>query len=343
MGRLARKINRARTVDWVRLRRDRIVQGRARKGDCMEKIYVGIDISKDSLDVAVHASDKQWRFSNDTAGITKLCRMLVKLGPALVVFEATGGYEMPLYLSLDEANLPVASINPRQIRDFAKSTGKLAKTDALDARVIAHFGFAIKPTPHPVPDTHCLKMAQARRIQLLEMITAETNRLRGKPKALRRRIEAHIAWLQKELADTDRELKEMIGEDPIWRDKDTLLQSTPGVGPTLSATLIAQLPELGTLNRRKIAALVGVAPLNRDSGIRRGRRTVWGGRGHVRAVLYMATLVASRFNPAIRNFYLRLCSAGKTKKVALTACMRKLLTILNAMLKHHVPWSYSPC
>jgi transposase len=309
----------------------------------MEEVYIGIDISKDSLDVAVHALDKQWRFTNDTVGITKLCRMLVKLAPALVVFEATGGYEMPLYLGLDEAKLPAAPVNPRQISDFARSTGKLAKTDALDARVIAHFGFAVQPVPHPVPDTHELKVAQARRVQLLEIITTETNRLRGMPKALKKRIEAHIAWLQKELADTDRALKELIGKDPIWRDKDTLLQSTPGVGPTLSATLIAQLPELGTLNRRKIAALVGVAPLNRDSGIMRGRRAIWGGRGHIRAVLYMATLVATRYNPVIRHFYTRLCSAGKTKKVALTACMRKLLTILNSILKHRVPWSYSPC
>ena len=308
----------------------------------MEKVYIGIDISKDNLDVAAHASDKQWRYSNDPAGISNLCKMLAKLGPALVVFEATGGYEMPLYLSLDEAGLPAAMVNARQIRDFAKSTGKLAKTDSLDARVIAHFGFAIQPMPHPVPDTQELKIAQARRIQLLEMITAETNRLRGVPKALKRRIEAHVVWLKQELAGTDRELKETIEKDPIWREKDSLLQSAPGVGPCLSATLIAQLPELGNLNRRKIAALVGVAPLNRDSGIFHGRRTVWGGRANVRAVLYMATLVATRFNPVIRDFYLRLCSAGKRKKVALTACMRKLLTILNSMLKHHVPWSYSP-
>ena len=304
---------------------------------------MGIDISKDSLDVAVHASDKQWRFANDPAGIAKLCRMLVKLEPTLIVFEATGGYEMPLYLGLDGARLPAAPVNPRQIRDFARSTGKLAKTDSLDARAIAHFGYAIQPASRPVPDTHELKMAQARRIQLLEMVTAETNRQRGVPKALKRRIEAHIAWLKKELADTDRELKETIEKDPIWREKDSLLQSTPGVGPTLSATLIAQLPELGNLDRRKIAALVGVAPLNRDSGILHGRRVVWGGRANVRAVLYMATLVATRFNPAIRNFYLRLCAAGKRKKAALTACMRKLLTILNSMLKHRIPWSYAPC
>lgn len=304
----------------------------------MDKVYVGIDISKDSLDVAAHGSYKQWQYSNDRAGITSLCKMLVKLQPALVVFEATGGYEIPLYLSLDKAGLPAAPVNARQIRDFSRSTGKLAKTDALDARVIAHFGFAIQPIPHPLPDTHELKIAQSRRLQLLEMITAETNRLRGMPEALKRRIEAHIVWLNQELADTDRELKEIIKKDPIWREKDRVLQTTPGVGPTLSATLIAQLPELGTLNRRQIAALVGVAPLNRDSGILHGRRTVWGGRTHVRAVLYMATLVATRFNPVIHHFYLRLCSAGKPKKVALTACMHKLLTILNAMLKHGTPW-----
>jgi transposase len=309
----------------------------------MEKVYVGIDISKDSLDVAVYASDKQWRFSNDQSGITSLCKMLVKLKPALVVFEATGGYEMPLYLSIDEAGLPAAPVNARQIRDFARSTGKLAKTDSLDARVIAHFGYAVQPVPHPVPDTQELKVAQGRRLQLIEMITAESNRLRGVPKALKIRIEAHIAWLKKELADTDRELKDLIEKDPVWREKDSLLQSAPGVGPTLSATLISQLPELGNLDRRQIAALVGVAPLNRDSGIFHGRRTVWGGRVHVRAVLYMATLVATRYNPVIRTFYQRLCYAGKRKKVALTACMRKLLTILNAMLKHRTPWSYSPC
>jgi len=309
----------------------------------MEKVYVGIDISKDYLDVAVHDSEKQWRYCNDLAGITRLCKMLVKLEPALVVFEATGGYEIPLYLGLGEAGLPAAPVNARQIRDFARSTGKLAKTDSLDARAIAHFGFAIQPAPHPIPDTQELRVVQARRIQLLEMITTETNRLRGAPNVLRVRIEAHVAWLREELGDTDRELKGMIEKNPIWREKDSLLQSTPGVGPNLSATLIAQLPELGNLNRRQIAALVGVAPLNRDSGILRGRRMVWGGRANVRAMLYMAALVATRHNRVIRDFYLRLCSAGKRKKVALTACMRKLLTILNAILKHRIPWSYSSC
>lgn len=309
----------------------------------MERIFVGIDISKDSLDVAIHAVNKQWHFSNDRAGISNLRKMLVKLKPVLVVFEATGGYEMPLYLSLDEAGFPVAPVNARQIRDFARSTGKLAKTDYLDARVIAHFGQAIQPSPRHVPDTHELKIAQARRTQILEMITAETNRLRGAPKALKKRIEAHIAWLNRELDDIDRELKEKIENDPIWREKDTLLQSVPGVGPTTSVTLIAQMPEMGTLDRRQIAALAGVAPLNRDSGTFHGRRIVWGGRTQIRAILYMATLVATRHNPVIREFYTRLCVTGKRKKVALIACMRKLLTILNSILKHHVPWSYSPC
>jgi transposase len=309
----------------------------------MEKVYIGIDISKDKLDMALHGSNKKWQFTNDPVGISKLCKELLKLDPALVVFEATGGYETPLYLSLDEAELPAAPVNPRQIRDFARSTGKLAKTDVLDAKVIAHFGYAIRPLPHPVPTTQELKIAQSRRTQLLEMISAENNRLKGSPEKLRKRLEAHIEWLKQELKDTDQELKEMIQQDPIWKEKDDLLQSMPGVGPTLAATLIAQLPELGTLNRWQIAALVGVAPFNRDSGILHGRRKVWGGRSQVRAVLYMATLVATRFNPIIRSFYTRLCIAGKSKKVALTACMRKLITILNSMLMHKTPWNPVNC
>jgi transposase len=305
------------------------------------EMYIGIDISKDSLDIAVHETSQRLHFSNDRSGIAKLCRKLKQMKPDLVVFEATGGYEMPLYLGLDEAGLPAAPVNPRQIRDFARSTGKLAKTDILDARAIAHFGAAIKPEPRPVPDTQELKTAQARRTQIIEMITAENNRLRGMPKDVKQRIKAHIVWLQNELADTDRNIMQLIKNEPDWQEKDRLLQSVPGVGPTLSATIIGSLPEIGTLNRRQIAALVGVAPLNRDSGRYHGRRSIWGGRGRVRTVLYMATLVATRFNPVIRRFYDRLCAAGKSKKVALTACMRKLITILNSMLKHQTSWSFT--
>ena len=209
--------------------------------------------------------------------------------------------------------------------------------------MIAHFGYAIQPLPHPVPATQGLKTAQSRRVQILEMINAENNRLKGAPPKLKTRLEAHIEWLQQELKDTDQELKNLIEQDPIWRERDQLMQSMPGVGPTLAATLIAQLPELGTLNRWQIAALVGVAPFNRDSGILHGRRKVWGGRPQVRAVLYMATLVATRFNPVIRSFYTRLCAAGKSKKAALTACMRKLIIILNSMLKHNAPWNPDYC
>lgn len=307
----------------------------------MGKIYIGIDISKDSLDVAVHASGQRWQFVNDDAGIASLCQLLAKLKPVLVAFEATGGYEFPLYVALDAAGLPAVPVNPRQVRDFARSMGKLAKTDAIDARVIAQFA-SVNPElkQKRIADTQELKEAVTRRKQLLEMVIAERNRLRGAREALRTRIESHIAWLKCEIADIDRELKDEIKKDPVWREKDNLLQSTPGVGPTLSAALISQLPELGTLNRREIAALVGVAPLNRDSGKMHGRRTIWGGRASLRAVLYMATLSATLHNPAIRCFYERLCSVGKSKKLALTACMRKLLTILNSMLKHHTPWSY---
>jgi transposase len=319
----------------------RIVQGRAGKKEQVGKEYIGIDISKDSLDVAIHGKTKITRYSNDRSGIKKLCDMLVEMKPALVVFEATGGFEIPLYVSLDKAQLPATPVNPRQVRDFARSTGKLAKTDALDAVVIAHFGYAIQPEPHPLPDTQELKILQNRRSQLIDMITAETNRLRGMPKSVKQRIRAHISWLQEELANTDHGLHEMIQKAPVWKAKDKLLQSVPGVGPVLSSTLISRLSELGNLNRKEIAALVGVAPFNRDSGGFHGRRSIWGGRAKVRKALYMATISASRFNPVIREFYQRLLAAGKLKKVALTACMRRLLTILNAMVKHDTPWYYS--
>ena len=310
----------------------------------MDKVYIGIDVSKDSLDVAVHGVKNLMHVSNDQAGIQKVINLAMKRNAMLVCFEATGGYEIPLYAALSEAGVPVSPLNPRQIRDFARSMGKLAKTDAIDAQVIAHFASAAQDLkPKPISDTQRLKVIVTRRNQLIEMITMETNRLRGADKDLRAGIEAHVTWLKKQLEDTDAKLRKLIEHDPTCRNKDNLLQSTPGVGPIVSATLVAQLHELGSLNRRQIAALVGVAPLNRDSGMSRGKRSVWGGRGRVRAALYMATLAATRFNPVIRRFYERLLRAGKVKKVALTACMRKLLTILNAMLKHHTPWSYSSC
>ena len=316
-----------------------------------EKVYAGIDVAKDKLDIAVHSSEQRWDFANDDEGIKQAVSCLRELSPALVVLEATGGIELPIAASLAVAGMPVAIVNPRQARDFAKATGKLAKTDDLDAQVLAHFAAAIHPTPRPLPDTDAREFAAilTRRRQLIEMLTAEKNRFFTALKPVRERIQAHISWLKQELADTDRELDNNIRKSPLWREKDSLLQSVPGVGPVLSTTLLAHLPELGTLNRKQIAALVGVAPLNRDSGHLRGKRTIWGGRATVRSALFMATLSATRHNPAIKAFYKRLCAAGKAKKVALTACMRKLLTILNSILKHHTPWrhidsqSLGPC
>lgn len=305
--------------------------------------YIGIDVAKERLDIAVHSSDRQWTFANSDAGIGRTLACLQELNPALIVLEATGGIEVPLVAALAVAGLPVVVVNPRQVRDFARATGRLAKTDILDARALAHFAAVIRPTLRPLPDARTQEMTAilTRRRQLVEMLTAERNRLSAaRSKAVRERISAHITWLVKELANVDDDLASSIRESPVWREKDNLLQGVPGVGPVLSTTLLAHLPELGNLNRRQIAALVGVAPFNRDSGNLRGKRTVWGGRSAIRAALYMATLVATRHNPIIRAFYHHLCAAGKPKKVALTACMRKLLTILNAMLKHRTPWHY---
>lgn len=307
-----------------------------------EKVYAGIDVAKKSLDIAIHHTGQQWSFLNDDIGISTAVNRLKELTPALVVLEATGGIELPITAALAVAEIPVVVVNPRQVRDFAKATGRLAKTDIIDAQVIAQFAAAVRPAPRPLIDTQTqeLKDILVRRRQVVEMVTAEKNRLNNAGNGVRRRIQEHIIWLEQELSDIDGELRRSIQASPLWREKDNLLKSTPGVGPVLSVTLLTELPELGTLNRRQIAALVGVAPLNRDSGTLRGKRTVWGGRAPVRAALYMATLVATRYNPVIRDFYQRLCGAGKAKKVALTACMRKLLTILNAMLKHRTPWSY---
>lgn len=305
-----------------------------------ERSYVGIDVAKAQLDVAVLPTAEQWSVQNGEEGVRALVARLQTLSPALVVLEATGGLELPVVAALAMANLPLAVVNPRQVRDFAKAMGKLAKTDRLDAQTLALFAERVRPMPRPLPnaEAQALGALLARRRQLVEMRTAEKNRLGSALPRVRPGIQEHIAWLEQELTKLDDELGRTLRQSPLWREREDLLRSVPGVGPVLTLTLLAELPELGTLDRRQIAALVGVAPLNRDSGTLRGKRTTWGGRASVRGSLYMATLVATRFNPLIRTFYQRLLAAGKPKKVALTACMRKLLTILNAMLKHRTPW-----
>jgi transposase len=302
-------------------------------------IFVGIDVSQAHLDIAVRPG-AAFSIAHHESAIATLVEQLRPLSPTLILLEATGGMEIPLTSALATAGLPVVVVNPRQVRDFAKASGRLAKTDALDAQMLAQFAEVMRPQPRPLPDAEAraLTALVARRRQLVEMLTAEKNRLLSASSPIRKRVRAHIAWLERELEHTNTELSEAIRHSPVWREKDDLLQSVPGVGPVLTSTLLASLPELGTLTHKQIAALVGVAPLNRDSGTLRGRRTVWGGRAQVRAVLYMGAIVAARFNPVIRVFYQRLQHAGKAKKVTLTACMRKLLTILNAMLKHRTPW-----
>jgi transposase len=282
------------------------------------------------------------RFSatNDEHGIAQIIARLSAVPPTMVVVEATGGLDMPLAGALAAAGVPVVVVNPRHVRDFAKASGRLAKTDALDAQTLAHFAEVMRPELRPLPDeqTQALAAILARRRQLVEMLTAEKNRLGSARTPVRKSLRTHIAWLEREVRHTDSDLAHAIRESPVWREQEALLRSTPGVGPVVTTTLLANLPELGTLTGKQIAALVGVAPLNRDSGTVRRQRHVWGGRAQIRAALYMAALVAARFNPVIRAFYQRLCAAGKAKKVVLTACMRKLLIILNAMLKQRTPW-----
>jgi transposase len=292
------------------------------------------------LDIAVRPSGERWAVPNNTDRVATLVEQVQALHPTLIVLEATGGLERAATAALATAGLPVVVVNPRQARDLARAIGQLAKTDALDARALAHFADVIRPTPRPLPDaqTQELRALLGRRQQLIVMRTAEQNRLAGTSGRLQTDIEAHITWLNERLATLDDDIETLLRASPLWRENDDLLQSAPGIGPVCARTLLLELPELGTLNRRQIAALVGVAPLNRDSGTLRGRRTIWGGRAHVRTVLYMGTLVATRYNPRIKAFYERLLAAGKVKKVALTACMHKFLTILNAMLKHRTPW-----
>ena len=303
--------------------------------------YAGIDVAKDRLDVVLRPSGEYVEAANDERGIRSVVRRLRKEHVALAVLEATGGLEQHAAAALALAGVPVAIVNPRQVRDVrGLATGKLAKTDRIDAAVLAHFAEAVRPQPRPLADEHARELSAVvlRRRQILAMTTAEANRARTAPKAVRKRIEAHLRWLRKELARIDGELEQIVKESLVWKERAALLMSVPGVGPTLSTTLLAELPELEHLDRRRLAALVGVAPLNRDSGTLRGIRTVWGGRSGVRTTLYMATLCATRHNPAIREFYGHLVASGKPKKVALTACMRKLLTILAAILRNRTPW-----
>jgi transposase len=305
--------------------------------------FVGIDISKKQLDLAIHPLNTGEVVAHTEAGILHIVERLHALQPARIVLEATGGFERGLVRALAAAQLPVIVVNPRQIRDFAKATGQLAKTDTLDARVLARFAEAIRPALRPVPDAAMeeARALLARRRQLIDMVTAEKNRLERAAASLRPHIQRHITWLRAEITRVEADLDASIQRSPIWQTQHDLLQTVPGVGPVMSRTLLAELPELGTLTHKQIAALVGVAPLNHESGTLRGRRHVWGGRASVRAALYMAALVATRRNPVIRTFYQRLCQAGKAKKLALTACMRKLLTILNAMVKSRTPWRHA--
>lgn len=305
-----------------------------------ERICVGVDISKSTLDVAVSNFREARQFANDDKGIGGAVCYIASLKPAGIILEATGGLEMPLAAALQAASLPVVIINPRQVRDFARATGALAKTDAIDARILALFGVRIKPQIRILPDKLTCEMGNllTRRRQLVEMITAEHNRLLQADNDIHPGIEDHIKWLEEALSNINKDVEDRIKRSPSWHEKDTILKSVPGVGKVVSSTLLIELPELGKLNRRKIAALAGVAPMNRDSGTLRGKRTVWGGRAKLRSVLYMAALVASRYNPVIADFYQHLVDAGKAKKVALVACMRKLLTILNSMMRTMTVW-----
>ena len=301
---------------------------------------IGIDVSKATLDIASLPDGESWTVTNDDPGLAELTPRLVALAPALVVLEATGGFELLAAITLAKAGLPLAVVNPRQVRDFAKAMGRLAKTDALDAAILADFAQRMRPEPRPLPDeaAQLLESLLTRRRQIVDMLTAEKNRLGVARDPVKRDISQPIRWLEKRLAAVDGDLQDAVAASPLYQAKADRLRSVPGVGPVTTLTLLATRPELGHLSRHQIAALVGVAPMNRDSGTRRGKRMVGGGRAPVRAVLYMATLVGLKHNPVLRVFYERLRAAGKPFKVAATACMRKLLTILNAMLHQNRRW-----
>ena len=303
-------------------------------------VWVGLDVAKAHIDVAVLPTSTRLRVPNDEGGHATLVATLTAAAPTLIVLEATGGYETAVATAVALARLPVAVVNPRQVRDFARALGYLAKTDAIDAVVLARFAERVQPTPRPLADADSADLAAlvARRRQVSDMLVAERNRLPLARVSVRTRIREHVRYLDARLAELDADVAARIRKSPVWRDRDQLLQSVPGVGPRTASVLLASLPELGTGSARSLAALVGVAPLNADSGQHRGRRRTWGGRADVRAALYMAALVATRCNPVLRAFYRRLLHAGKTKKVALIATMHKLLTVLHAMIKHDKPW-----
>lgn len=306
----------------------------------MEQPYVGIDVSKAALDVSFHPDGQDWRVANDAEGQTVTRDRLRSLDPVLIVLEASGGLERPLARMLSESGLPVAVINPAQVRHFARATGLLAKTDALDAQILARFAASMEPKPRALPEeeTEELQNLLTRRRQLIKMLTAEKNRGHQAADPIRSQIEEHITWLEKQLRQVDRRIERLQQCHPVWREQARLLQTVPGVGPILTATLLGNLPELGQLSRKQIAALVGVAPFNRESGRWRGQRSISGGRAQVRTALYMGAVTAAQYNGVIREFYERLLDAGKPPKVAQVACMRKLLVILNAMVKHQTSW-----
>lgn len=310
-----------------------------------KQTFVGIDVAKDSVEVTVHLSQEHWNYANDEAGLLKLLAQMKKLKPALIVLEATGGYEVTIAAELQSKGFPTAVVNPRLIRDFARSLGILAKTDLVDAKVIARYAATVQPPPRPLPtpETQRLGAIMARRRQIVAMLTMEKNRLHNADPVVITRIQEHILWLQQELDDINKELQQLIENNPDWKEKSDILQSVPGVGPNTAITLLSDFPELGSLNRKQSASLCGVAPFNRDSGTLRGKRTTWGGRQSVRTATYMATFTAIRFNPVLKTFFARLIAAGKPFKVALVACMRKLICILNMMLKHHSRWNVSNC
>lgn len=310
----------------------------------MSKRYVGVDVGLRSFDVAVRPDGEHWVVPYTPEGVSKFITRMSKLRPQLVVMEACGNLERSLARGLERGDIPVAVMNPRQVRDFAKSIGRLAKTDKLDAAVLAQFAETMQPQPRPLPDEDAEQLCNllARRRQLVDMITAEKNRLQQASPAVRTGIEAHLGWLSVELKTLEEEIRQRQRSNTVWKEKARLLESTPGVGAVVSATLVGFLPELGTLDRRKISALVGVAPFNCDSGVRKGKRAVWGGRAQVRSALYMSVMVGIRYNDRIRSFYQHLREQGKPAKVALVACMRKLLTILNAMVRDGKPWASDP-